>query len=83
MGWDEKKLEEIEVAAPLHDVDKVGILDAILNKPGTLSSQELEVMKTHPLLGRDIVSDIGFLKSAVPYMLYHQKGYDGSGVSPA
>ena len=49
----------------------------------TSNIPKFEVMKTHPLLGRDIVSDIGFLKSAVPYMLYHQKGYDGSGVSPA
>ena len=51
-----KAIEDIVKAAPLHDIGKVGIPDTILQKPGSLSDDEWQIMKTHANLGRDVLS---------------------------
>ncbi|WP_440055939.1 HD-GYP domain-containing protein [Pseudoalteromonas sp. T1lg65] len=74
-------------SAPLHDIGKVGIPDAILLKPGKLTEQEFEIMKTHTELGyraikhaEDEVSDeVKFLKIAKDIARYHHEKWDGSG----
>jgi putative two-component system response regulator len=74
-------------SAPLHDIGKVGIPDHILLKPGRLTAEEFEVMKTHTTLGRDAIQsaenqigvNLDFLKMAKDIAYYHQEKWDGSG----
>ncbi|WP_421829471.1 response regulator [Lacisediminimonas profundi] len=74
-------------SAPLHDIGKVGIPDHILLKPGRLTAEEFDVMKTHTTLGRDAIAqaerslgvEVGFLEIAKEITLSHQEKWDGSG----
>ena len=74
-------------SAPLHDIGKVGIPDSILLKPGRLTPEEFEVMKTHTMLGRDAITqaeshlgmEVDFLKFAKEIAYSHQEKWDGSG----
>jgi putative two-component system response regulator len=74
-------------SAPLHDIGKVGIPDRILLKPGKLTPEEFEIMKTHTTLGRDAIShaehdlgmDVAFLTMAKEIAYSHQEKWDGSG----
>ena len=68
-------------AAPMHDVGKVGIPDHILLKPGKLDEAEFGVMKQHPVIGHQILSDSGspLLQMAAVIALSHHEKYDGSG----
>ena len=74
-------------SAPLHDIGKVGIPDRILLKPGKLTPEEFEIMKTHTTLGRDAIAhaeqqlgvDVGFLTIAKEIAYSHQEKWDGSG----
>jgi response regulator RpfG family c-di-GMP phosphodiesterase len=71
----------LKFAAPLHDVGKVAIPDAILNKPGELNEEEWEIMKTHALIGHQILSHSQkpILKAAAEIALTHHENWDGSG----
>jgi putative two-component system response regulator len=74
-------------SAPLHDIGKVGIPDKILLKPGKLTPEEFEIMKTHTTLGRDAIEQaerqlgtpVAFLKLAKEIAYSHQEKWDGSG----
>jgi len=74
-------------SAPLHDIGKVGIPDSILLKPGRLSAEEYEIMKTHTTLGREAIGQaearlgmkVDFLVIAKEIALCHQERWDGSG----
>jgi putative two-component system response regulator len=74
-------------SAPLHDIGKVGIPDRILLKPGKLTDEEFEIMKTHTTLGRDAIAhaeqelgeDVVFLTLAKEIVYSHQEKWDGSG----
>ncbi len=74
-------------SAPLHDIGKVGIPDRILLKPGRLTPEEFEIMKTHTVLGRDALANaekslgvsVEFLKTAIEIAYSHQEKWDGSG----
>ncbi len=79
MGVPEKAISELVVGAFLHDVGKIGIPDSILLKPGKLSADEFEVMKTHSLLGIEIVADNPWLKGAALTIRHHHERYDGTG----
>lgn len=63
----------------LHDIGKIGISEAILNKRGPLSSAEWSVMRTHPLIGSQIVAPMRFLGEAVDVIAHHHERFDGSG----
>ena len=63
----------------LHDIGKVGIPEHILCKRGPLSGQEWEVMRTHPVLGAQIVAPIAFLQGAVELVRHHHERFDGAG----
>jgi putative two-component system response regulator len=85
---DEEFIESLYESAPLHDVGKVGIPDAILLKPESLTPTEFEVMKQHTLLGRDIVAGVrkhlgaeaaSFLAMAQDVCAYHHEAWDGTG----
>ncbi|HWL65573.1 MAG TPA: HD domain-containing phosphohydrolase [Actinomycetota bacterium] len=71
--------EEVRLGCVLHDVGKLGIPDAILHKPGKLSSYEWLVMRRHPEIGVDLVEPIGLGSSAKEIILHHHEHWDGSG----
>ena len=70
---------ELSYGFLLHDVGKVGIPESILCKPGPLTDAEYEVMKTHPLIGVQIVAPIAFLGGAVDVIRCHHERWDGRG----
>ena len=65
--------------ALLHDIGKIGIPDAILNKPGKLTDEEYEIMKTHVIRGGEILKDFTMIDNVNVGALYHHEKYDGSG----
>ncbi len=79
MGFDAERLELVRVAGLLHDIGKIGISDAVLNKPGKLTDEEMGVIKAHPILGRMIIESIEALKPAARIVYHHHEHYDGSG----
>ena len=79
LSWDDRRLSELKMGCTLHDIGKIGIPDAILNKPGQLTAEEWRCMEAHPQLGGKILEGIDFLTPAMPYILYHHEKYDGSG----
>lgn len=75
----EAELQNLEVAALLHDIGKVGIPDAILRKPGRLDAEEYELMKKHPEYGWAVLRILpGFSRAALD-ILHHHETYDGKG----
>ena len=74
-----EELKRIERAALLHDIGKIGIPDASLIKPGKLVDEEWDVIKMHPQIAYDILSNISFLKSSLDIPYAHHEKWDGSG----
>jgi putative two-component system response regulator len=81
LGWSKADVELMRRAAPLHDVGKIGISDSILLKPGKLTPEEFELMKTHTTLGAKMLSGGQFplLKLAEQIALTHHERWDGTG----
>jgi putative two-component system response regulator len=81
IGWDNKKVELMRLAAPMHDMGKVGIEDSVLLKPGKLDENEFKIMKTHAEIGHSILSQkqTPLLKLAAEIAYTHHEKYDGSG----
>ncbi|MBU3188856.1 HD-GYP domain-containing protein [Clostridium bowmanii] len=79
LKYSDWKIERLNMAALLHDVGKIGIDDQILNKPGKLTNEEFDIIKTHPLIGYNILKDIKNLESILPIVRYHHERYDGKG----
>ncbi|QUW00867.1 HD domain-containing protein [Chloracidobacterium sp. MS 40/45] len=79
MGLNPEEIEDIRVAALLHDVGKIGIEDRILKKPAALTEEEYTIMKTHPEKGAKIMAEIPQMKKYVPGMYYHHECMDGRG----
>jgi len=80
-GLSEEEAYTLEFASPMHDIGKIGIPDAILNKPGKHTVEEFEIMKTHSLLGYEILSASakGMLKAAATVAYEHHEKWDGKG----
>ena len=80
-GYDKEKAEIFKLAAAMHDVGKIGISHDILNKPGKLTDKELAIMREHPNIGHDILSQSKrpLLKAAAIVAHQHHEKYDGSG----
>ena len=80
-GLGEKEAELLKMASPMHDIGKVGIPDAVLNKPGELDSHEWNIMKSHAVLGYSMLknSKRKILKTAAIVALTHHEKWDGSG----
>ena len=76
---DEESQISIEGGALLHDIGKVGIRDSILLKPASLTFEEFRIMKTHVVLGADIVSQCDSLKHCLEPVLFHHERIDGKG----
>ncbi|MHB1696365.1 MAG: HD domain-containing phosphohydrolase [bacterium] len=81
LGMDNVFQEEILNAAPMHDIGKVGIPDNILLKPGRLTKDEFEIMKSHTEIGYNILKDSesAVLKEGAAIALSHHENFDGSG----
>ena len=73
----------IRIGTPLHDIGKIGIPDAILCKPGKLTPQEYEIMKTHALKGAKILEPVAELAEAIPIVRSHHERWDGGGYPDA
>jgi putative nucleotidyltransferase with HDIG domain len=69
----------IRIGTPLHDIGKIGIPDAILSKPGKLTPQEFEIMKTHALKGAKILEPVTELADAIPIVRSHHERWEGGG----
>ncbi len=72
-------IERLHMASLLHDVGKIGIDDKILNKPGKLTQEEYETIKSHPEIGYNILKDVKNLQDVLPVIRSHHERYDGKG----
>lgn len=79
LKFSDSKIERLHMAALLHDVGKIGIDDNILNKPGKLTIEEYEIIKSHPEIGFNILKDIKNLQDILPFVRNHHERYDGKG----
>jgi two-component system response regulator RpfG len=81
LGLTEEEARLIELAAPLHDMGKIAIPDAILLKPGPLTDQETQIMRRHPRIGHELLSgsQSRFIQTGATVALRHHERYDGSG----
>ncbi len=79
MGLPEGQVAEVEQVALLHDIGKIGIGDAVLNKPGPLGDAEWEIMKMHPAIGEEIVASTRGLSHLAPAIRADHERWDGKG----
>lgn len=79
MGLDESSMKQLEYAALLHDIGKIGISDQIINKPGKLTPEEYSIIQQHPEIGYQILREIEFLSASVPVIYQHHERPDGHG----
>ena len=79
LGFSEEKQEQLRKAALLHDIGKIGIPDAVLNKPGKLTDEEYAKMKSHVTAGAEILKDFTLVENVAEGALYHHERYDGKG----
>jgi putative nucleotidyltransferase with HDIG domain len=79
LGFDDRQLESVHRGGLLHDIGKLGIPVEILDKPGQLSVEEMDVMKQHPAIGARIVQPISAYADVVAAVRHHHERYDGTG----
>lgn len=81
LGWDAARSADIKIAAPMHDIGKIGIPDAILCKPGRLTEEEYRIMQRHTVIGADMLagSDIPLLNMGREIALCHHEKWNGAG----
>jgi len=79
MNLNADEIENLKVAAILHDIGKIGVEDKILRKKETLTEEEYREMQKHPIVGAEIIGHIKQLKDVIPGMRYHHERADGKG----
>lgn len=79
LGLGDESLRDLEIAAILHDVGKIGVPDDILNKPGPLTAEERAAMQKHSEYGWRVLRGIPGCARASLFVLHHHEAYDGSG----
>jgi HD-GYP domain-containing protein (c-di-GMP phosphodiesterase class II) len=79
LGLSEVELEALVQGALLHDLGKLGVADAILEKPGALTGEEWAAVKRHPEIGARMIEPIEYLSGAVPVVRHHHEHPDGTG----
>ncbi|MBR4375047.1 MAG: HD domain-containing protein [Treponema sp.] len=79
LGFSEDEQNQIRRTGLLHDIGKIGVPDSILNKPSGLTDEEYEIMKTHTLIGGEILKDFTLISHVDEGAKYHHEHYDGSG----
>lgn len=80
-GWPADKVDDLRLAAPMHDIGKIGVPDAILRKEGPLSDSEFDTIKTHTIIGGQILegSEFPMLQMACDIALHHHEHWVGGG----
>ncbi len=79
MNLSETELDRLRISALLHDVGKIGVDDRVLKKPGTLTPEEFELMKQHPVKGAKIMRPVAQLREMLPGIELHHEHVDGKG----
>lgn len=79
LGFTAERLAVLECASLFHDVGKIGIEDAILNKASKLTEAEYSIIKRHPQIGVDIIKDVDYLRPIIPIIRHDHERYNGSG----
>jgi len=79
MGLPKDEVEVVSQVALLHDIGKIGMLDSILNKPSNLTPEERELVKSHPVIGAQILAPVKTFERHVVGIRYHHEMFDGSG----
>lgn len=79
LGLSGREQALLRIGTPLHDVGKIGVPDAILRKPGPLTPDEFERMKTHTLIGAALVRTVPELAPVLPIVRHHHERWDGAG----
>lgn len=79
MKLSEFKIEQLNIASTVHDVGKVGIDDSILNKHGSLTDEEYEIIKKHPEIGYNILKEVKNMENILDLVRHHHERYDGKG----
>jgi hypothetical protein len=79
LGLSEEKINAIYYGALLHDIGKLGIPETILNKPGSLTEKERELIECHPMYAYELLKDVDFLQEALAIPQSHHENWDGSG----
>ena len=79
MGYSGEKLEQLQYAALLHDIGKIGIPNEIINKPSRLTDEEYEIIKTHPAIGGRILEKISEIPDIAIGARWHHERFDGRG----
>ena len=79
LGWDKEQISMLRYEALLHDIGKIGVPDAILNKPAKLSEMEFGLIKSHTIVGSDILKNMIAVPGACEVARYHHERYDGKG----
>lgn len=78
LGVDGEELEHIHIAALLHDVGKIALPEAVLSKPGPLTNEERALIERHPIIGYELIRDLGIARAAT-LVLHHHERWDGRG----
>ena len=79
IGWNEAQCDELYNAAILHDIGKIGVPDRVLNKPGRLNDEEYDIIKSHTVIGAEILENVAIFDWAEEAARYHHERYDGKG----
>ena len=79
LGWDKERVSILRYEALLHDIGKIGVPDAILNKPSGLSEMEFGLIKSHTIVGSDILKNMIAVPGASKVAEYHHERFDGKG----
>jgi HD-GYP domain-containing protein (c-di-GMP phosphodiesterase class II) len=79
LGFDDSTLRDLEVAAILHDIGKIGTPDHILRKPGKLTDEEFAVIKKHPEYGWAVLRVVPGFERVSLFVLHHHEAFDGTG----
>jgi putative nucleotidyltransferase with HDIG domain len=79
LGMSRKEVRQVELAAILHDIGKIGTPESILQKPGKLTPEEILIIREHPVKGALILSNISELRDVITWIRHHHEWYDGNG----
>ena len=79
VGLTKEELRDLELAGLLHDIGKIATYDILLDKPGKLEPDEIEIVRRHPVKGADILGPIKKFRNIIPAIRHHHENYDGTG----
>jgi HD-GYP domain-containing protein (c-di-GMP phosphodiesterase class II) len=79
VGYSEEDAERVRISGLVHDVGKIGVAETVLCKPGRLTDEEFDLIKTHPRIGYEIMKAIPDLHDILPGVLHHHERWDGNG----